>query len=75
MEFVTLDLLNDQRPRSRNQVILNALRSRKISGNKTNKISFSSTISRLKAVEVIEYYGKKIKLSENFLDEWKILKN
>ena len=47
MAFLTLDLLNDQRPKSRNQIVLNALRSRHISGNKTNKNSMNATVSRL----------------------------
>ena len=50
MTFITLDFLNDQRPRSRSLVVSNALRSRRIAGNKTNRNSMSSAISRLKSV-------------------------
>lgn len=70
MTFVTLDLLNDQRPKSRNQIVLHALRSRRIAGNKINSNSMSATVSRLKSVGVIENYGKKIRLSAEFLDDW-----
>lgn len=70
MTFLTLDLLNDQRPKSRNQIVLHALRSRHISGNKTNKNSMNATVSRLKSVGVVEDYGKKIRLTPSFLAAW-----
>ena len=70
MTFITLDLLNDQRPKSRSQIVLNALRSRRIAGNKTNRKSMSATISRLKSSAVVEDYGKKIRLSNDFLEDW-----
>ena len=74
MTFLTLDFLNDQRPKSRNQVVLNALRSRHIAGNKINKNSMSATISRLKSVSVLEDYGKKIRLTDKFLEDWERIK-
>jgi hypothetical protein len=70
MTFLTLDMLNDGQPRSRNQIVLNALRSRRISGNKTNRSSINATISRLKSVGVAEDYGKKVRLTPEFLEEW-----
>lgn len=71
MTFITLDMLNGQQPRSRNQVVLNALRSRRIPGNKTNKGSISATVSRLKAVGVLEDHGKKVRLTQRFLEDWR----
>jgi serine/threonine protein kinase len=67
MTFLVLDMLNDQRPRSRNQWVLEALRSRHIPGNKTNKGSMSATISRLKSAGIAENHGKKIRLTQAFL--------
>jgi len=37
MTFLVVDMLNDQRPRIRSQWVIDALRSRRIPGNKTNK--------------------------------------
>ena len=71
MAFITLDMLNDGQPRSRNQVVLQALRSRRIAGNKTNKSSMSATISRLKSAGVVEDYGKKVRLTPGFLEDWR----
>ena len=71
MTFITLDMLNDQQPRSRNQVVLNALRSRHIPGNKTNKGSMSATVSRLKAAGILEDHGKKVRLTQRFLEDWR----
>lgn len=70
MAFLTLDMLNDGQPRSRNQIVLNALRSRRIPGNKTNRSSMSATISRLKSAGIAEDYGKKVRLTPEFLDRW-----
>tara|TARA_B100000989_G_scaffold292788_1_gene269226 strand:- start:544 stop:1128 length:585 start_codon:yes stop_codon:yes gene_type:complete len=70
MTFLTLDLLNDQRPKSRNQIVLSALRSRHISGNKINKSSMSATVSRLKSAGVAEDYGKKIRLTSSSVAAW-----
>lgn len=70
MTFVVLDMLNDGQPRSRNQIVLNALRSRRISGNKINKGSMSSTVSRLKSAGIAEEYGKKIRLTDVFMKAW-----
>jgi hypothetical protein len=70
MTFLTLDMLNDGQPRSRNQIVLNALRSRRIAGNKTNKSSMSATVSRLKSAGVAEDHGKKVRLSSAFLEDW-----
>jgi len=74
MTFLTLDMLNDGQPRSRNKIVLNALRSRRISENKTNRTSMSATISRLKSAGIAEDYGKKVRLTPEFLEEWKILR-
>tara|TARA_R110002096_G_scaffold432240_1_gene648768 strand:+ start:199119 stop:201338 length:2220 start_codon:yes stop_codon:yes gene_type:complete len=70
MTFLTLDMLNDPRPRARTQWVLNALRTRHIAGNKTNKSSMNSTISRLISANVAEKYGKKIKLTNEFQHSW-----
>ncbi len=70
MTFLTLDMLNDGQPRSRNQIVLNALRSRRIPGNKTNRSSMSATMSRLKSAGIAEDYGKKTRLTQAFLDKW-----
>ncbi|MFL2666977.1 MAG: NERD domain-containing protein, partial [Burkholderiales bacterium] len=64
MTFLTLDMLNDPRPKSRNQIVLNALRSRRIAGNKTNRSSMNSTVSRLKSAGIAEDHGKKVRLTE-----------
>jgi hypothetical protein len=71
MTFLALDMLNDPRPKSRNQIVLNALRSRHIAGNKTNRSSMSSTVSRLKSVGIAEDHGKKVRLTAEFLSAWK----
>ena len=75
MTFLTLDFLNDQRPKSRNRIVLNALRSRKIPGNKTNRNSMSSAVSRLKSAGIAEDHGKKIRLTSKFVDDWNLQKN
>ena len=59
MTFLTLDMLNDLRPKSRNQIVLNALRSRLIAGNKTNRSSMGSTVSRLKSAGIAEDHDRK----------------
>ena len=74
MTFLTLDMLNDPRPKSRNQIVLNALRSRRIAGNKTNRSSMSSTVSRLKSVGIAEDHGKKVRLTADFLLKWENMK-
>jgi len=70
MTFLVLDMLNDPRPRSRNQIVLTALRSRHIAGNKTNRSSMNATVSRLKSAGIAEDHGKKVRLSENFSRSW-----
>jgi serine/threonine protein kinase len=73
MTFLVLDMINDPRPRSRNQWVLGALRSRNIPGNKTNKGSMSATVSRLKSAGIAEDHGKKVRLSAEFQDAVKQL--
>jgi len=70
MTFIVLDMLNDQRPRSRSQWVLNALRSRKISANKINKSSFNSTLSKLKSQGIAQEQGSKLKVSEAFVNDF-----
>ena len=70
MTFLTLDMLNDPRPKSRNQIVLNALRSRRIAGNKANRSSMSSAVSRLKSAGIAEDHGKKIRLTADFSAAW-----
>jgi hypothetical protein len=70
MAFLVLDMVNDPRPRSRNQWVLNALRSRSIAGNRINRASMSATVSRLKAAGIAEDFGKKIRLTRSFREDW-----
>jgi hypothetical protein len=71
MEFLVVDMINDGRTRSRQQWVLNALRSRHISGNKTNKGSMNSTVSRLFSKGIAEKYKKKVRLTNRFLASWR----
>ena len=70
MTFLTLDMLNDLRPKSRNQIGLNALRSRRIPGNNADRSSMGSTVSRLKSAGIAEDHGKKVRLTADFLSAW-----
>jgi serine/threonine protein kinase len=70
MTFLILDMLNDRRPRARTQWVLNALRSRSIPGNRTNRGSMNATVSRLKSAGIAEDHGRKIRLTEEFLEDW-----
>jgi serine/threonine protein kinase len=72
MTFITLDMLNDRRPKSRNQIVLNAVRSRHIAGNKTNRSSMSSAVSRMKSAGIVEDHGKKVRLTADFLLAWDV---
>jgi serine/threonine protein kinase len=72
MEFLVVDMLNDGRMRSRKQWVLGALRSRHISGNKTNYGSMNSTISRLFSAGVAEKYKSKVRLTLGFVEDWKL---
>ena len=73
MNFLVLDMLNDPVPRSRNQWVLHALRSRSIPGNKTNRGSMSATVSRLKKEGIAEDHGKKVKLTEGFWESFTLV--
>jgi len=70
MTFLVVDMLNDQRPRIRSQWVVDALRARRIPGNKTNKASMNSTFSRLKSAGIVEDYKTKHRLTEAFLVDW-----
>jgi len=70
MTFLVLDMINDNQPRSRNQIVLTALRSRHIAGNKTNRSSMNATVSRLKSAGIAEDHGKKVRLTDQFLVAW-----
>lgn len=70
---VLKSMLTDMQPRSRKVVIQNTLKVNDIVGNKSNKGSVSAAISSLKSAEVLEVSGKKIKLTEKFINEWNIL--
>jgi hypothetical protein len=70
MTFLVLDMINDNRPRSRNRIVLTALRSRHIAGNKINRSSMNSTVSRLKSAGIAEDHGKKVRLTDQFLSAW-----
>jgi len=65
-----LDMINDNQPRSRNQIVLTALRSRHIAGNKINRSSMNATVSRLKSAGIAEDHGKKVRLTDQFLVAW-----
>lgn len=68
--FLVVDMLNDQRPRIRSQWVIEALRSRRIAGNKTNKASMNSTFSRMKSAGIVEEYKTKHRLTEALLADW-----
>jgi hypothetical protein len=70
MTFMVVDMLNDQRPRVRSQWVLDALRTRRIPGNKTNKASMNATFSRMKSAGIIEEHKTKHRLTEGFLADW-----
>lgn len=70
MTFLVVDMLNDQRPRIRSQWVIDALRSRRIPGNKTNKASMNATFSRMKSAGIVEEFKTKHRLTEPFLVDW-----
>ena len=70
MTFLIIDMLNDQRPRSRNQWVLNVFRSRKFPASQKNRASMSATISNAKRRGIIEEHGAKIRLTKSFVDDW-----
>lgn len=70
MTFLVVDMLDDQRPRIRSQWVINALRTRRIPGNKTNKASMNSTFSRIKSAGIVEEYKTKHRLTDVFLSDW-----
>jgi len=70
MTFLVVDMLNDQRPRIRSQWVIDALRARRIPGNKTNKASMNATFSRMKSAGIVEEYKTKHRLTEFFLADW-----
>lgn len=70
MTFMVVDMLNDQRPRIRSQWVLDALRTRRIPGNKTNKASMNATFSRMKSAGIVEEHKTKHRLTEAFLVDW-----
>lgn len=74
MTFLLLDMLNNGQPRSRNQIVLNALGSRQIAGNKTNRSSMSGTVSLLKSAGIAKDHGKKVRLTKEFLEHWEKLR-
>ncbi len=63
-------MLGDMQARSRQVVVRNTLRGHDIIGNKSNKGSVSAAISALKNKNVIEEYGSKIRLTEDFISRW-----
>lgn len=70
MNKVLITMLGDMQARSRSVVVRNTLKGYGLVGNKSNRGSVSSAISQLKSVNVIEEYGKKIRLTKAFLDDW-----
>ena len=74
MTFLTLDMPNYPRPKSRNQIVLNALLLRRIAGSKINLGSMSSTVSRLKSAGIAEEHGKKERLTAYCLSAWRNMK-
>lgn len=70
MTFLAVDMVNDQRPRIRSQWVIDALRTRRIPGNKTNKASMNATFSRMKSAGIVEEHKTKHRLTEDFLSDW-----
>ena len=70
MTFLVVDMLNDQRPRIRSQWVIDALRTRRIPGNKTSKASMNATFSRMKSAGIVEEYKTKHQLTVAFLADW-----
>lgn len=70
MTFLVVDMLNDQRPRIRSQWVIDALRTRRIPGNKANRASMNSTFSKMKSAGIVEEHKTKHRLTEAFLVDW-----
>jgi serine/threonine protein kinase len=66
-------LIADDQARSRQVIVGNILKENKLVGNKTTRGSISAAISTLKTNGVVEVYGKKIRLTEDFRKSWKSL--
>ena len=66
-------MIADSQARSRQVVVGNIIKENKLVGNKTTRGSISAAISTLKANGVVEVYGKKIRLTEDFRESWKSL--
>jgi len=75
MSKVLRVILADMQPRSRAIIKMNALKSHGIPGNKSNKGSANAAISALKRENIIEEYGKKIKLTDSFKKAWESIKD
>ena len=75
MTFVVVYLLNDRTRRKRDVVVTNALRSRKIVANETNKRSANAAVSKLITSGVIQKSapGNKIALTEKFIEAWEAI--
>lgn len=74
MTFLVVDMLNDQRPRIRSQWVVDALRARRIPGNKTNKASMNATFSRMKSAGIVEEYKTKHRLTVAFISDWQAMR-
>jgi len=70
MTFLVVDMLNDQRLRIHSQWVIDALRTKRIPGNKTQKASMNATFSRMKPAGIVEEYKTKHRLTEAFLADW-----
>ena len=72
MTFLVLDLLNDIRPKSRNQIVLNALRSRKYP--EINKQKFYESMLVTKIIWNCRRSWQKDQIKRDFVESWKDIK-
>ena len=63
-------MLADMQPRSRQVVIRNTLKANAEVGSSSKRGSISSSISALKSAGVVEYHGKKVRLTQSFVEAW-----
>lgn len=68
-------MVSDDQARSRAVIVNNILRANKLVGNKTTRSSISAAISALKTNGVVEYHGKKVRLTSDFRTRWKMAMN
>jgi len=72
MTKVLICMLSDMQARSRQVVINNTLKAYDLVGSKSTRGSISASISALKRNNIVVEKGKKIHLSQSFIDSWKL---